>query len=228
MHQVLSGLLGAICLIGSFSVHAQQAATIKQALGLDIGVGLSGEMDIENHSPSAVYIPHASTAVGISYHALLFQQQLHLAVGLGYQSKESTRDYGNLMDNLGASSFSDTQHALMLPVELGYQWAITPKHSLLVDALAIPFWSTLAMSRADPGDSPITYTSYNGGVNIDFGLQLGYQLHLNPHWSGQIAVRGTVSPFNASTHDNLTVVSTEYYTLRLHLGLHYTIGQKAL
>ncbi|MGH1335120.1 MAG: hypothetical protein ACRBFS_03260 [Aureispira sp.] len=223
-----------LLLIGLFcsSIHSlwgQEKKPIQQELGIVIGLGMSGEMDIEDYNSMAEYTPHVSTSFSLSYNVLLLQERLNVGIGLGFQTKASGRTYGSpLMDIIGPTFSSDQQQAFTLPIAVGYRLKVAPKHSLLVDALVIPFWTAFAASTHDPGDSPIGHYPYDGGFNLDFGVQLGYQVQLSKRLSGQVAFRGTVSPFNASTSDNITHVSTEYYTLRLQVGLRYRLGKTTL
>lgn len=218
-------LLGGLC-SSIPSLWGQKKAPIQQELGVHIGLGMSGEMGIESTRFSTAYMPHLSTSFQLSYHALLFEERFNLGIGLGVQTKGSRRTYNYLqMDIIGPTFSADQQQAFTLPIEVGYRLKIAPKHTLLVDALAIPFWTTTAYNVYDSGDAPISSYAYDAGMNIDFGLQMGYRIQLSKRLGGHVAFRGTISPFNSSTHDDLTNISTKYYTLHLHLGLQYRLGK---
>lgn len=226
--QILLLVLTGLVFSSSTSLLAQETPNVQHELGLSAGIGMSGEMDIEYYSDYILYTPHTSTAISLSYHALLFKERFNLGIGLGFQSKGSSRSANlgalNLRDGFGIWSSSDFQQAFTLPVEIGYRLKVTPKQAITMDALVIPFWSAFAQNRTDPGDTPVMTSSYEAGVNVDFGVQLGYRLQLSNRLNGQIAVRGTISPFNDTAHNGINHLSTEYYTVRLHLGLNYRFG----
>lgn len=206
---------------------AQSPSGTSHALKLNVGMGFSNEVGMENNVPDFIlHIPNSSMAVEFSYQALFFQEKMHLGIGLGYQSKACTKTYGyqEFFNGFPSISNSHYQTALSLPIELGYQFKLAPKHALTADALIIPFWATSSTILYDPGDTPIENYTYDGGMNLDVGLQLGYQLQLTKRLTGQVAARATMSPFPSTTHNGESLVSVEFYTVQLQLGLHYRLG----
>lgn len=197
---------------------------VQHEVGIDLGVGMSGVLYPERaqYTPIQVRVvewsPTWSQSTSLKYNALLFNQQLNLGIGLGFQRRGyvEARNWDVPPSPITYTRGELVSETLIMPLEVGYRWALGGKHSLMADALFIPTYHLVDIPFRDNGASDFMGAlPFENRFSFDVGLKLGYRYQLTDHLSLQTSVLGTWEPMENS------VIPQEMYNLQFMLGTRY-------
>lgn len=197
---------------------------VHHEFGIDLGVGMSGVLYPERaqFSPAGARVvewsPSWSQSTTFKYNALLFNKQLNLGIGLGFQRRGyiEAREWDIPNSPLAFTRREIASETLIMPLEIGYRWNLGEKHSLMADALFIPTYHLVDIPFRSSGDENFRGAlPFENRFSLDLGLKLGYRYQLTEKLSLQASVLGTWEPLEH------TVIPQEMYNIQLVVGARY-------